>query len=160
MKTMHDILREFPYGIYFVGVRGLEEGETNALLVSWLTQCSFDPPMLMMALRGDSRSYELLQEGRVFSVNIVDAENKDLARRIVKPADRVGDKLQDGSESEPGEKTGAPLLREALACLECRLHSVVHPGDHAIVIGEVVNAERRGTGRQLMCSDMQWTYGG
>lgn len=155
---MHDILREFPYGIYFVGVRGNKEEDTNALLVSWLTQCSFDPPLLMMALRADSRSCELIRDGQVFSVNIVDSENRELARQLVKPADRVGDKLRD--TSEPGEKTGAPVLREALAYLECRVHSITQPGDHAVVVGEVVHAGRRGSGRQLMCSDMQWTYGG
>jgi flavin reductase (DIM6/NTAB) family NADH-FMN oxidoreductase RutF len=158
MNTMHEILREFPYGIYVVGVRGREEKETNALLVSWLTQCSFDPPLIMMALRRGSRSLELIREGKAFSVNIVDHQRKELARWFVKPADRVGDKLD--VDSKPGKATGAPVLSDALAVLECRVQSITEPGDHALVIGHIVNAERQGTGRQMTCSDMHWTYGG
>jgi flavin reductase (DIM6/NTAB) family NADH-FMN oxidoreductase RutF len=96
----------------------------------------------------------------VFSVNIVGHEKKDLARRFVKPADRVGDKWD--ADSRTKVKTETPVLGpgDALASLECRVRSIAEPGDHAIVVGEVVNAERHGTGRQLMCSDMQWTYGG
>ena len=158
MRAMHEVLREFPYGIYIVGVRGREEGEASGLVVSWLAQCSFEPPLLMLAVRRDSRSFELIREGQVFSVNIVDHEKKDLARRFVKPADRVGDKWD--AESKTGEKTGAPVLGDALAILECRVRSITEPGDHAIVVGDIVHAERHGSGRQLMCSDMQWTYGG
>lgn len=158
MNAMHDVLREFPYGIYLVGVRGEKPEEANALLVSWLTQCSFEPPLLMMAIRRDSRSLALLRSGQAFSVNIVDSEKKDLARRFVKPADQVGDKLD--AESQPGKATGAPVLKDALARLECRVKSIAETGDHAVVIGEVVEADRQGTGRQLLCSDMQWTYGG
>ncbi len=158
MNTMHEILREFRYGIYIVGVKGRDEDDTNALLVSWLTQCSFEPPLLMMAVRRDSRSFELIREGQAFSVNIISPDQKDLARRFVKPSDRVGDKFED--TAEPGGATGAPVLRDALAHLECRVQSITEPGDHAVVIGEVVNAVRREAGPQLMCSDMPWTYGG
>lgn len=158
MKILHEILREFPYGIYIVGVRGQDERDTNALVVSWLTQCSFEPPLLMLAVRRDSRSCRLLKTGQVFSVNVVDHERKDLARRFVKPSDQVGEKLD--VESQPGEVTKAPVLREALAHVECRVHSITEPGDHAVVIGEVVRGVRQGTGRQLLCADMHWTYGG
>jgi len=50
------------------------------------------------------------------------------------------------------DKTGAPLLRGALAVLECRVTKTVEAGDHAILIGEVIRAESQ-TGRPLIYFD-------
>jgi flavin reductase (DIM6/NTAB) family NADH-FMN oxidoreductase RutF len=146
-----------PYGLYVVGVRG-SNGNFNALLVSWLTQCSFDPPLLMIAVRKDSRSYDLVKRGKVFSVNLIDKSNRRLAREFVKPADRVGNKLAKVTHLDGS--TGAPILGKAFAFIECKVREIREPGDHAIVIGEVVDAGRQGTGDPLMCSDLRWHYGG
>ena len=75
--TIHKILRQIPYGLYIVGVRGNDEGDFNALVLSWLTQCSFDPPLLMIAVRKGTRSYDLVKQGRVFSVNLIDKSAAD-----------------------------------------------------------------------------------
>jgi flavin reductase (DIM6/NTAB) family NADH-FMN oxidoreductase RutF len=156
---VHEILRQIPYGIYVVGVRGNGTGDGfNALIVSWMTQCSFDPPLLMIAVRKPSRSYDLVKQGEAFSVNFIDKSDRRLARQLVKPADRAGDKL--GKVGHVEEETGAPILRKAFAYLECKVREIHEPGDHAIVIGQVVNAGRHGSGEPLMCSDLRWHYGG
>jgi flavin reductase (DIM6/NTAB) family NADH-FMN oxidoreductase RutF len=157
-QTVHDILREIPYGLYVVGVRSGGDGDFNALIVSWLTQCSFDPPLLMIAVRQGTRSYELVKDGRVFSVNLIDKSEQELARHFVKPSDRVGDKL--GTIAHVEEDTGAPILRKAFAYIECKVREIYEPGDHALLIGEVVNAGRHGGGHSLLCSDLQWHYAG
>ena len=162
MKTkkdaaIHEVLREIPYGLHVVGVRG-DDGEFNALVVSWLTQCSFDPPLLMIAVRQGTRSYDLVKQGRAFSINLLDKPEKELARQFVKPSDRVGNKL--GTVAHVEKETGAPILEQAFAYIECNVRQIYEPGDHAIVIGEVVNADRQGEGEALMCSDLKWHYAG
>jgi flavin reductase (DIM6/NTAB) family NADH-FMN oxidoreductase RutF len=157
-RTVHEVLRQIPYGIYIVGVRGKRDGEFNALVVSWLTQCSFDPPLLMVAVRKGTRSWDLAKKGQVFSVNFIDKSQRRLARQMVKPADRVGDKLRTVNHIE--EQTGAPLLQNAFAYVECKVREIHEPGDHALVIGEVISAGKRGPGEPLMCADMRWRYGG
>ena len=157
-RTTHEVLRQIPYGLYVVGVRGRETGDVNALVVSWLTQCSFDPPLLMMAVTLGTHSYELLKEGRVFSVNLIDQSQKRIIRQMVKPSHKIGDKL--GKVGHVEEDTGAPILRKAFAYLECKVRKIYEPGDHAIVVGEIVNSGRLGAGESLMCSDMKWHYGG
>jgi flavin reductase (DIM6/NTAB) family NADH-FMN oxidoreductase RutF len=156
--TVHEILREIPYGIYVVGVHSGDDGNFNALLVSWLAQCSFDPPMIMIAVRRGTRSYDLIKEGKVFSVNLIDKKEEELARHFVKPSDRIGDKLEKTSHIR--ERTGAPILPQAFAFLECEVRGFYEPGDHAIVIGEVVNAAHPGSGQVLTCSDLHWHYAG
>src|SRR5687768_785641 len=103
----HEVLREIPYGLYVVGVRGRNDGDFNALVVSWLTQCSFDPPLIMIAVRQGTRSYELIKLGKVFSLNLIDKSERRLAREMVKPSARVGDKF--GRVGHVEEITGAPI---------------------------------------------------
>ncbi|MCI0541067.1 MAG: flavin reductase family protein [Verrucomicrobiales bacterium] len=155
---VHQILREIPYGLYVVGLRGRNDGDFNALVVSWLTQCSFDPPLIMIALRKGTRSYELIEPGAVFSVNLIDQSDRQLAREMVKPSRRVGDKI--GRVGHVQGKTGAPILREAFGYVECEVREITEPGDHALVIGEVIRAGKQEEGHQLMCSDLRWHYAG
>jgi flavin reductase (DIM6/NTAB) family NADH-FMN oxidoreductase RutF len=60
---MHETLRQIPYGLYVVGTRGEGGGEMNVMAASWVTQCSFDPPLIMVAVRRPSRSYDLIKRG-------------------------------------------------------------------------------------------------
>ncbi len=157
-RMIHEVLRNLPYGLYAVGVRGKEDGGLNALVASWVTQCSFDPPLLLVAIRKGTRSCDLLRQGQAFSVNLIDKNERRLARELVKPAHRVGDKL--GAVSHFEDNTGAPILRKAFGYLECRVCQIFEPGDHALVVGEVVNAGWHGTGEPLLCSHLRWRYGG
>ena len=142
--TMHEVLRQIPYGLFAVGVRNKNVEELNATVVSWVTQCSFNPPMLMIAIRKPSKSYDLIKDGKVFSLNMIGKGGGLLIKQLVKPKPHGESKL--GRISHVEEDTGAPILRKAFAYLECKVRSIEEPGDHAIVIGEVVNAGFHGTG--------------
>lgn len=163
MKTQrdpmtHEVLRQIPYGLYVVGVRGNADGATNWLAASWVTQCSFEPPLLMVAIRRPSHSYELVKTGKAFSLNLLDRKELPIVRLLERPAHLAGDKNSEVDYTEAD--TGAPILRDAFAYVECEIRSIYEPGDHALVIGEVVNAELREPGAPLMCADLKWHYGG
>jgi flavin reductase (DIM6/NTAB) family NADH-FMN oxidoreductase RutF len=155
--AIHKALRQIPYGLHVVGVRGKGEA-MNAFVAAWVCQCSFDPPLVMVAIRRGTRSHELVKAGRVFSVNLVDRKDRDILRKLVKPAESVGDKL--GKVGHVEEDTGAPILRRAFAFVECRVREIREPGDHALIIGEVVHAALRGCGDVPTCEDLGWHYGG
>ena len=157
-RTIHEVLRGLPYGLYVLGVRGKGEGELNAMAVSWAMQCSFEPPLVMVAVRMPSRSYDLVKTGKVFSLNLLDKKERRILRLLEKPAATSGDKL--GKVGHVEEDTGAPILRRAYAYLECKVRKIYEPGDHAVVIGEVVHAGVRDGGDSLMCADLHWHYGG
>jgi flavin reductase (DIM6/NTAB) family NADH-FMN oxidoreductase RutF len=154
----HEALRRIPYGLYVLGVRGKGEGEMNAMVASWVTQCSFDPPLVMVAVHMPSRTYNLIKAGKVFSLNLLDISERRLIRMLEKPAGKAGDKL--GKVGHVEEDTGAPILRHAFAYLECKVRKIFEPGDHALVIGEVVNAAVRRKGESITCADLKWHYGG
>ena len=157
-RTTHEALRQIPYGLYVVGVRGSEDGAMNALAASWVTQCSFDPPLVMIAVRRPSHTYDLVKTGKVFSLNLLDKKERRIIRTLERPARSAGDKLSKVGHVE--EETGAPILRNAFAYAECKVRAIYEPGDHAIVVGEVVHAGIRGRGHSLMCADLKWYYGG
>ncbi len=157
-RMMHEVLRQLPYGLYVVGVRGRGNGDMNALAASWVTQCSFEPPLLMVAVHKPSRTYDLVKSGRVFSLNLLDKKERHLIRTLERPFRSAGDKL--GKVGHVEEDTGAPILRHAFAYLECKVRAIYEPGDHALVVGEVVHAVLRSDGKSLQCSDLKWHYAG
>ena len=75
-RTMHEALRQIPYGLYVIGFHSDGDGQMNAMAASWVTQCSFDPPLVMVAMRKPSRSYDLVKTGKVFSLNLLDKKER------------------------------------------------------------------------------------
>ncbi len=157
-RTTHEMLRQIPYGLHVIGVRGNGDGKMNALAASWVMQCSFDPPLLLIAVRRPSQTYELVKTGKVFSLNLLDKKERRIIRTLERPSRAAGDKL--GKVGHLEEDTGAPILPQAFAYAECRVKAIYEPGDHALIVGEVVHAGLRSRGEALTCADLKWHYGG
>ena len=150
-------LRKIPHGVYVVGVK--QDAQLNAFTATWLTQVSFTPPLVAVGIKKDSHSLAMIQHGRVFSVNILGKDQKPVAEHFVKPAAAAGEKLQ-AVPHRPG-KTGAPILEQAIAYVECEVREIANQlGDHAVVIGEVVDAGVRRDEPALTLLDTGWHYGG
>ncbi|MDP3722585.1 MAG: flavin reductase family protein [Candidatus Omnitrophota bacterium] len=150
-------LRKIPHGVYIVGVK--QDAQLNAFTATWLTQVSFTPPLVALGIKKDSHSFAMIQQGRVFSVNLLGKDQKALAEHFVKPATVVGEKLRTVPH-RPGA-TGAPVLTDAIAYFECEVREIANErGDHAIVIGEVVEAGVHRDEPALTLVDTGWHYGG
>jgi len=151
-------LRKIPHGVYVVGVK--DGAQINAFTATWLTQVSFTPPLVAVGIRKDTLSFKMIESGKAFSVNILGKEHKPLAEHFVKPATTSGEKLQ-GVKYRLGT-TGAPVLEEAIAYVECQVREIANGlGDHAVVIGEVVEASVRSKeAPALTLMDTGWHYGG
>jgi flavin reductase (DIM6/NTAB) family NADH-FMN oxidoreductase RutF len=150
-------LRKIPHGVYVVGVK--QDSQLNAFTATWLTQVSFTPPLVAVGIKKDSHSLAMIKHDRVFSVHLLGKDQKAIAEHFVKPAAVVGEKLKD-VRYHLG-KTGAPVLEEAIAYVECELREIANEqGDHAVVIGEVVEAGVRHDVPALTLMDTGWHYGG
>jgi flavin reductase (DIM6/NTAB) family NADH-FMN oxidoreductase RutF len=149
-------LRKIPHGVYIVGVK--QDAQVNAFTGTWLTQVSFTPPLVALGVRKDSHSFEMMTHGKVFSVNLLGKDQKPIAEHFVKAAE-AGEKLK-GVRYRSG-KTGAPILEDAIAYVECEVREIANQlGDHAIVIGEVVEAGVQKDEPALTLMDTGWHYGG
>jgi len=150
-------LRKIPHGVYVIGVK--QDSQLNAFTATWLTQVSFTPPLVAVGIKKDSHSLAMIKQDRVFSVHLLGKDQKSLAEHFVKPAAVVGEKLK-GVRYRLG-KTGAPVLEEAIAYVECELREIANEqGDHAVVIGEVVEAGVQHDVPALTLMDTGWHYGG
>jgi len=151
-------LRKIPHGVFIVGTH--QDGRLNAFTATWLNQVSFTPPLVAVGIRKDSHSFAMIQASRVFSINILGKQQKPVAEHFVKPATTPGEKLADVPH-RPG-RTGAPILEEAIAHVECEVREIANQaGDHAVVIGEVVEAGVRDKeALALTLADTGWHYGG
>ena len=150
-------LRKIPHGVYIVGVKN--GSQINAFTGTWFTQVSFTPPLVALGVKKDSHSFEMIKQGRVFSVNLLGKDQKPVAEHFVKPATVVGEKL-NGVPHRFG-KTGAPILETAIAYVECEVREIANEqGDHAVIIGEVVEAGVNKDEPALTLMDTGWHYGG
>lgn len=130
-------LRMIPYGIYVLTADD-GNGNTAAATVNWVTQTSFDPPLIVVAVKADSGACGIVKSTGHFALNMLGKGQQGAAFAFFKPAQRDGDTLS--GEPITAGTTGAPILKNAPACVECRVAEIVERGDHHIVVGEVVEA--------------------
>jgi flavin reductase (DIM6/NTAB) family NADH-FMN oxidoreductase RutF len=156
-KARQKTLRMLSNGIYVLTSRSGER--CGAATVSWVSQASFKPPLVMAALRPDCNVFRCLAESGAAALHIVGESQQDVARRFVFTT-AAGDGRINGEPVEEG-RTRAPLLANLPARLECQVERIVHTGgDHAIVILRVVEAQYAETVRPLTIAQSPWEYGG
>jgi flavin reductase (DIM6/NTAB) family NADH-FMN oxidoreductase RutF len=138
-----EILKTIPYGFYITGVVGAG-GEANGFTTCWVSQVSFDPQQVIVAVRKDQHTHDLIQE--------------DLANKFTEPLQHENGTV-GGSAYTTGE-TGAPLFEEAFAHLECRVSGKMEAGDHTVYLGEVAAADLKRPADILTDLDTPMEYGG
>jgi flavin reductase (DIM6/NTAB) family NADH-FMN oxidoreductase RutF len=119
---------------------GQGDGEDVGMTATSFMSVSLDPPLVMVSLRDGSRMDDLLAEQPRWGVSVLAESQRHIAGRFAMKG-RISDRLL--FEDIPyfrGEATGAPLVRGALAVLECRTEQRVPAGDHTLVIGRVLTA--------------------
>ena len=130
------LFQRLTQGVYVVGVA---HGEVrNAFTAAWVMQVSFDPLLLALSINPHHSSYGLLKESRAFSVNVLKKGQLEVAAHYGQPA-RPENKLAL-TEWTTG-RFGPPLLLESLAWFECQVVAEHWAGDHALVLGKVINGE-------------------
>ncbi|MEX2525088.1 MAG: flavin reductase family protein [Gammaproteobacteria bacterium] len=127
------VLRRLTHGVYVIGVS--DGDRCNAFTAAWVMQVSFDPPLLALSIHPQHASREMLVRGGVFTVNVLPEGRMDLAEHFGRPG--KAEKLHDTEWH--AAKTGAPILDEAMAWLDCEFSHECAAGDHVLVIGRVVD---------------------
>lgn len=123
-------LRHFPAGVTIVTIRSGER--VHGLTVSAFASVSADPPMIMVIIENRHHAYTLLEEtDAVFAVNILGEDQSELSNRFAWLKDE--DRFAQGNWSKA--ETGAPILTDALAWLDCRIHARYPAGSHTIYVG-------------------------
>jgi flavin reductase (DIM6/NTAB) family NADH-FMN oxidoreductase RutF len=136
-------LGRFATGVAFVTAE--TGGARLGLIVSSFTSVSLRPPLISFCPSRDSLTWRRMRAARAFAVNVLAAPHAGFARRAAEPgADRF-----DATAVEPGV-TGAPIMRDALAAIECTIEAQYPAGDHWLVIGGVRRVHQPADGDPLV----------
>lgn len=122
-----------------LGVLTAKRGDlTSAMLASWVSQATFNPPGFTVAVAKDRAIESLMHIGDKFVLNIL-AEGKQLRKHFLKPFGPGEDRFPDVATVEA--QNGCPILTGALAYLECSVHSRMECGDHWVIYATVENGK-------------------
>ncbi len=127
-------------GLYVVTARQSDgEGGTRsgAMVASWVSQASFEPPGITVAVAKDRAIEALLQVGDRFVLNILrDDNHQQLLRHFLKRFPPGADRFA-GVATLDGAAAGGPVLGDALAFLGCRVAQRLEGPDHWVIYAEV-----------------------
>jgi flavin reductase (DIM6/NTAB) family NADH-FMN oxidoreductase RutF len=125
------------------GVSVITAGRANditGMTVTSVSSLSVDPPTLIVSINRDSSSWPLIKRLGFFGVNILTADQLDVAERFTGKGGLKGADRFAGAEWFTGA-SGVPLLAGALAAIDCEVEDIVERHSHAIVIGRVLDVQ-------------------
>jgi flavin reductase (DIM6/NTAB) family NADH-FMN oxidoreductase RutF len=125
------VLGNYPTGVCIVTAVG-PDGQSIGMVVGSFTSLSLDPPLVAFSPSRSSASWARIAPAGHFCVNVLAADQLDLCRRFTA---KSGDRFEDVAHRHTA--TGAPLIDNIVAWIDCTLEAVQDGGDHHIVIGRV-----------------------
>jgi len=118
-----------------------KNGKPNVLPLAWAMPTSHNPPLVAISISPSRYSHGLIAETDEFVINLptVDIVKETLA--CGRTSGRNHDKFSEtGLTPLPARKVKAPIVKECIAHLECKVHSQFKTGDHTVYVGEIVEA--------------------
>ena len=159
-KLRRRVLWTMPSGLYVIGSR--HGDRLNLMTANWVTQVSFDPKRVGVAVEKEAVTHGLITEGGAFSVNVVSREDRAIVCKFTKPVEV--DLTASTLNGFPfhAARTGAPILDQAVAYVDCAVAQAVDVGDHTLFLGEVVDAafQQDEAVEVLRMEDTRMSYGG
>lgn len=120
-------------------VSAAHHGRNNLMTAAWAMPASHTPPMVAVAIGPSRYTHELIMESRELVVNIPNTALLDAVWCCGTNKGRGMDKFAHcGLTPVAGKRVGAPLVKECIGAIECRLAAHHTAGDHTILIGEVL----------------------
>ncbi|MGQ0814944.1 MAG: flavin reductase family protein, partial [Gemmatimonadota bacterium] len=132
------ILGHWVSGVSIVATK-MGEDRICGLTANAVASVSLDPPLVLACIAKNADTHDCIRSAGVFSVNVLRGDQERMARRF---ATFEVDMKFEGLAFH-SEHTGAPILDEALAWVDCRVWAAYDAGDHTIFVGEVLAGDAR-----------------
>ncbi len=127
------VLGHFPTGVTVVTSAGEPgSGRPVGIAIGSFASISLDPPLVGFFLGTQSGSWPAMEASGHFCVNVLSADQQELCGLM---ASRSESKF-DGIEVQTAA-SGAPILPDVVAVIDCSIHQVVPAGDHNLIVGRV-----------------------
>lgn len=131
-------------------VLAAHEGESYGMTINSFTSLSLDPPLVTVVLKNDTRIFELVNRSRSFTVNILSDSQKEMAENF---AGKLHGAERMSSLETQTLTSGASVLTEGLAWLDCRVVHTYAAGVNTLFVAEVTGAHVRSTDDPLVYHD-------
>ena len=149
-----DALASLTTGLYLLTTGTVDE--PSGMIVSWVSQVSYEPPLVLVAVRKNRYLHDIIQRSGYFGINVIERGQADFL-----PFFKNTPRLEKFKNLELFKvDTGAPLAREALAWLDCGLVEAINPGDHTLFLGRVEQGRRLKNTPPMTSQDYDHAYSG
>lgn len=135
-EMFRTVMSRFASGVTVVTT--LCDGEPHGMTASAVCSVSLEPLLVLVCVERDTALSGLVPGQDVFALSILTASQADLSDRFADPDRPEGAAQFDGVETRPAA-TGAPILPDVLAWIDCRVWASYDGGDHVILVGEAVD---------------------
>ena len=152
------VLRQFTYGLY--AVTAAHEGERGVFTANWLSQVSFEPPLIVLSVERESSTLPLIRASGRFVVCPFAAAQRELAGALGRPKHRAGDKFAALNLAVVQTATGDPALADALGYVVCRVEAEMQAGDSIVFLAQVIEARILSEGDPLTMRDAGFRHAG
>jgi flavin reductase (DIM6/NTAB) family NADH-FMN oxidoreductase RutF len=113
------------------------DGEVHGMTANAFASVSLDPLLLLVCVDHNARTHAHLHTKKRFGINILAEDQRVISEYYARPVHAHGHAEEEAGASFERTAQGTPILRGALAYLECKLQSTQEAGDHTIFIAEV-----------------------
>jgi len=120
-------------GVAVVTTVDPETGRPCGLTANAVASVSLNPTLVLACVERDADTHDCIERAGVFAINVLREQDERVSRRF---ASWDVDAKFEGVAFH-AETTGAPVLDEALAWVDCRVHAAHDGGDHTIYVGAV-----------------------
>ena len=114
-------------------------GEKNGMIASWITQVSFDPPKVLVAVHPDRYTHAMIHSAGYFTLNLLSDDQAERVPRLKLKGDAREEKFSGLNIQTNSD--GQPFIADAAAVLHCKLSDVLDAGDHTLFIGTVTDGQ-------------------
>lgn len=115
-----------------------KEGKANIITLAWTMPVSASPPLLVVSIAPRRHSHKMIKETKEFVVNVPTMEIVKETLFCGRRSGRNVDKFKETKLTPmPAKTVKAPIIKECVAHLECKLYSQIPAGDHTLFIGEI-----------------------
>lgn len=156
LEAKRDVLRLFTYGLYAIGVT--DGDDANVFTANWLTQVSFEPPLLALSVENGCRSHGIIERSGKFSVSVLETGRRELAGNLGRHS-RPGTNKLDNVTHYPAAN-GCPVLEDALGYLSCEVESSAPAGDSTLYVARVTQAVLLRQGEPLTMRETGFRHAG
>jgi flavin reductase (DIM6/NTAB) family NADH-FMN oxidoreductase RutF len=134
-RQFRSVMRRLAGGVSVITVgRG---DDIAGMTVTSLTSLSATPPRLLLSINKKASSFALIERHRLFGVNILGADQQELAARFSN-GELKGKQRFEETAWFTGS-SGVPLLGNSLATVECQVEEIIERHSHGIVVGSLLS---------------------